>query len=271
MCKAFSCIVMRSARVLWKLGVDSHSDILTQHSISDTENDPEKLEFARVEITPNNGSHFEPDDWTLRIDQAITPLWWDASYVAAAWEAHAEWLTALNKILIHKSIVHPFDVLPPKRITKKHLRLLREWASVRGSVEGDIVRGSVEASVEASVGGVGGSVWDSVGNVGESVRGSVRTIVRGSVEASVGSVGVSVWVSVWAYIGSFFNLPSEAWLYTKRVKNKGYPFQPAVDLWELGLLPSFDGKTWRLHGGPKAAILWSGTVVELEAACGSEG
>jgi hypothetical protein len=51
-------------------------------------------------------------------------------------------------------------------------------------------------------------------------------------------------------------LPRSAWGYTKGIKAKGYPFQSAADLWEMGLIPSFDGKKWRLHGGPNAKILW---------------
>jgi len=39
-----------------------------------------------------------------------------------------------------------------------------------------------------------------------------------------------------------------------------YPFQPVVDLWGQGLVPSFDGKTWRLHGGKKAKVLWEGEI-----------
>jgi hypothetical protein len=62
-----------------------------------------------------------------------------------------------------------------------------------------------------------------------------------------------------AYTGSFFLLPREAWKYTEKVPGKGYPFQPCVDLWEQGLVPSFDGKTWRLHGGKDARILYEWT------------
>jgi hypothetical protein len=42
-----------------------------------------------------------------------------------------------------------------------------------------------------------------------------------------------------------------------------YPFAPCVQLWELGLVSSFDGKTWRLHGGEKAKVLFEITAEEL--------
>lgn len=72
-------------------------------------------------------------------------------------------------------------------------------------------------SVWVSVGGsVGGSVWDSVRN------------------------------SIWAYCGSIF--PGiRKWKYIDH-KEGEYPFQSCVELWESGLVPSYDGRVWRLHG-----------------------
>jgi hypothetical protein len=90
--------------------------------------------------------------------------------------------------------------------------------------------------------------------------------VRDSVWDSVGdsvwvSVAASVWDSVRAYTGSFFRIP--VWKYVKHHKGK-YPYQPLMALWNTGLVPSFDGTTWRLHGGPKAAVLFSITAVKLK-------
>ncbi len=55
----------------------------------------------------------------------------------------------------------------------------------------------------------------------------------------------SVWDSVWGYLGSFFTL--NKWKDIKLKKGEN-PFQPCIDLWESGLVPSFDGNTWRLFG-----------------------
>ena len=68
---------------------------------------------------------------------------------------------------------------------------------------------------------------------------------------------------MWAYTGSFFNLPRSEWKYTDKIKCDGYPFESAVKLFELGLVPSYDGCKWRLHGGPKAEVLWEGPEKEL--------
>jgi len=194
MCQAFSCIVDRGAKVTWKLGVDSHESLLATTSYKDNTADPNLMAFARVEITPNNGNYLEPDKWTLKVDQSITPTWFAEKHKAAAHAAHKMWLTKLNKILVRKKIVHPFEIKPPTEITKKHINMLRKWASVR------------------------------------------------------------------AYTGSFFILPK--WRYVKHPRGK-YPFTSCIQLWNLGLVPSFDGTTWRLHGGPKAKVLFEITTKEL--------
>jgi len=113
--------------------------------------------------------------------------------------------------LIIKPIINPFTDKHRKRVTKKDIEKLKKWNSVY-----DSVCASVGASVRASV--------------GASVEDSVRA---------------SVWDSVGDYISSFFKLTE--WKYIKHKKGEN-PFQSCIDLWESGLVPSFDGKTWRLHG-----------------------
>ena len=91
-----------------------------------------------------------------------------------------------------------------------------------------------------------GSVWDSVGN---SVWDSVWN---------------SVWNSVGGSVGNCFKLKRSEWKYTEKIKVKGnYPFISIVKLWEQGLIPSFDGKIWRLHSGKKAKIVFEITQEEL--------
>jgi len=78
-----------------------------------------------------------------------------------------------------------------------------------------------------------------------SARASVGDSVLGSVGASVWDpVGASVWDSVRAYFSSFFAI------------NYKYNFSSAVNLWNAGLVPSFDGKVWRLHSGESAEVVY---------------
>ena len=143
-------------------------------------------------------------------------------------------------------------LLPKTAVTDKDIKLLRQWDSVGDSV-GYSVWSSVKDSVRSSV---WDSVWSSVGDsVGYSVWSSVKDSVWDSVWDNVGySVGYSVENSVGAYIGSLF--PSIGkWKY-KNHEHSQYPFQSAVNLWYRGLVPSFDGKIWRLHSGEKAEVVW---------------
>ena len=229
MCKAFSCIVMKSGDVKWKFGVDSHDEILKQYGIRDQNVEPDELEFARVEVTPDNGDYLFPDRWTLRVDERIKPKWFTASYELFVMDEHKGWTAELDRVLIRKKIINPLS-LECKSVTEDDVALLRVWAFVRDSV--------------------GASVWDSVV---DSVRASVGDSVWDSVRDSVVD-------SVWGYIGSFFSLPKEKWLNCQNVPFKKYPFESVVELWERGLVPSFDGTTWRLHGGKNAAVLWEGKL-----------
>ncbi len=73
-------------------------------------------------------------------------------------------------------------------------------------------------------------MWDSVR---DSVWDSVWGLVWGLVEDSVKG-----------YTSSFFIIAN--WKYIEHEEGKN-PFQSIIDLWNLGLIPSFDDKTWRLH------------------------
>ena len=218
MCNAFSCIVLKSRKVIWKLGTDSHDDLLKSAGIADDTKDPKEIKFCRVEISPEDGDYLNSDaKYKFKIDTDIVPVWWEEGHEKAAWLAFQKWKKQLDKILVRKPIIHPFHIDPPTEITEEHIRLLKEWDSVRASVRA--------------------SVWDSVR----------------------ASVGASVRASVWAYNGTFFVLPRESWKYTENIKTEEYPFQCLATLWERGLVPSFDGKKWRLHGGKDAEILYEWT------------
>jgi hypothetical protein len=268
MCKAFSCIVHKDGRVFWKAGLDSHDAIMDEFKLRglDRTADPQEIVLARVEITPDKGYLFPEDSWTLKIDEEIRPIWWVNHHEIKTREELAKWKDVIYSGINLEEARNPID---PRKITKhkvteKDIANLKKWASV-GALVWDSVRASVGASVWASVGAsvrasVGASVGDSVGDsVGASVWASVRDSVRASVGASVGasvrdSVGASVWASVRAYTGSIFT-KIDKWQYNKHASGV-YPFQPVVDLWKRGFVPSFDGKTWRLHQGKDMKVVY---------------
>ncbi len=134
------------------------------------------------------------------------------------------------KPLIIKPIINPLKIKPLRKISLTDKSNLEKWASVVDSV-GDSVLDSIEASV-------GDSVLDSI-------EASVGDSVWYSIEASVwDSIGVSIWDSMEVYLSSFFE-----------VKYK-HDFSSCINLLDRGFVPSFDGKTWRLHQGGKAKIVY---------------
>ena len=144
MCKAFSCLVDKDKEVVWKLEIDSHSELINMSKYKD-EDDSKK--FIRIEITPGNDNYIYPDTWKLKIDSETRPLLFSPEHEQKCWNAHKKWLKQLNKIIIKKKIIHPFnDIKEVKKVTNVHIKLLKEWDSVR-----DSVRYSVWYSV-----------WDSV-------------------------------------------------------------------------------------------------------------
>ena len=171
-----------------------------------------------------NKYEYNPLTGVFKVDQINAKK--DDSRDAERWVRRLDW-TGIVPALIIKPIVHPFQVTGTgTRLCKKDKELLAQWASFGDSF--------------------GASVWDSVGA-------SVEASVRASVGASVWAlVWASVWASVRAYIGSFFAVEE---------LNK---YQSLWTLWERGFVPSFDGKTWRLHHGPDAKIVYEVTLKTLE-------
>lgn len=79
MCQLKSCLVLKD-RVFCP-DYDSHQQMLEELGIEDDYLHASKT-FVRVEFTPpddNTRSLIEPlDKWTLKVDQDVTPEWWDA-------------------------------------------------------------------------------------------------------------------------------------------------------------------------------------------------
>jgi len=101
------------------------------------------------------------------------------------------------------------------------------------------------------------AVWHAVWNVVEdavwnAVWGAVWNVVRSAIWDTIrNAVGDAALDAVYAYIGGLFPNITE-W---KHVEHFGpTPWKPLCDLWYAGYVPSFDGKIWRVHCGPKAEI-----------------
>jgi len=216
-------------------GVDSHSHIC-----------------AHFKLTEDVCNKYEFNPLTKRfvIDQINSDR--DDSEAAKKWANRLDFKTVVEPLIV-KPIVNPFELPEVERVTDEQIDWLKSWASVWGAARCPAwapAWAPARASVWASV---LDSVWESVGDlVGALVRASVGASVRASVEASVwtsawNSIWDSVGASVGAYISTFFAIEYK------------FDFSSAVKLWDDGLVPSFDGKVWRLHTGKDAKIIYEWT------------
>ena len=77
MCQLKSCLVLKDR--VYCPDYDSHQEMLDKLGIKDDYLGASKT-FVRVELTPPGGvqSLMDPlDRWTLKVDQDVTPEWWD--------------------------------------------------------------------------------------------------------------------------------------------------------------------------------------------------
>lgn len=209
---------------------DSHSEIVKLHNLTDD---------------AVNCYEYNPLTKKLEVDCQYGE---DDSEEVLAWLENLDWKTIVEPLII-KPIINPFTLPKVEKVTDEQIGWLKDWASVGDSVWDSIWASvSVLTSIWASVGdSVGDSVWDSVW---DSVRASVRDTIWESIWDSIWAlVGDLVWtsvgVSVRAYVGSFFDIDYE------------YNFTPVIKLWESGLVPSYDGTTWRLHSGKDAKVVYA--------------
>ena len=208
-------------------GVDSHSHICSHFNLS------EDL-CNKYEYNPLTGK-FVADQ--INSDR-------DDREVAEKWVNRLDFKTVVEPLIV-KPIVNPFELPAVERVTDEQIDWLKSWASVLAPV-GNSVGNSVGAAVRWAV-------WNSVGApVRDAVRyaawASVGNSVWAAVRYAVGdAVGDAVLASVWAYVGSFFDI------------DYAHDFSSAVKLWETGIVPSFDGTTWRLHTGKDAHVVFEWT------------
>ena len=155
MCKIKSCLVLKDR--VYCPDYDSHQDMLDKLGIKDDYLGASKT-FVRVELTPPDGvkSLMEPlDKWTLKVDQDVTPEWWDAEAdrqrVEEAVEAwRKEHVFAEGEHIVKAGEVFAFDSAKVKAYGSA---TVEAWDSARVTASGNA---TVEAYDRAMV-----KAWDS--------------------------------------------------------------------------------------------------------------
>jgi hypothetical protein len=79
MCKPISAIILKD-EILFSQITHSHTEILAEHKIEDTEANAKRL-FVRAELSPENGDMFsDVANWRFKVDQDIVPEWFVKDY-----------------------------------------------------------------------------------------------------------------------------------------------------------------------------------------------
>lgn len=147
---------------------------------------------------------------------------------------------------------------PSILLSEKEVMLLVEWASLRDSV-GASFGTSVWKSIDISLINDPrmNTIMFSVGyNLIESILDSIENSNSNQFYLFVDVVRSSVLASLGAYISSL------VWQYQDQKQNYN-PYQSAIELWNNGFVPSFDGEVWRLHTGKDANIVFEINQEEL--------
>ena len=84
MCNFFSGIIKKDKTVLWLPGVDSHDEIIEHFALEDNTDDPQKMTFARFEITRGSAKIENLQDWFFCVDERIIPEWLSPAHDQAA-------------------------------------------------------------------------------------------------------------------------------------------------------------------------------------------
>jgi len=270
MCQAVSMLATKSGKIYWKMGIDSHDDLIKAFKDKDPllkdSKEPPQNTFTRIEISPKNGDYLNPkkSNWQFKLDEQIKPEWWDLFSIQGIDKCWGEWrkwkkeFYPLVNLKEAKKPINPIKIKHSDKVSKEELELLKEWASIRASI-GASIWDSIRDSIGASIGdSIRLSIWDSIW---DSIGASIRDSIRASIRASIGDfIRLSIGASIWAYIGYLFK-GIKKWKYTEKIETKGYPFMPAVKLWKKGLVPSYDGKVWRIHNmNKKAKVIWEGNI-----------
>lgn len=144
MCRLKSGIILKNR--VFVPEYDSHTEMLEELGIKDDYLNASKT-FVRVELSPANGDVFSCiDTWKLKIDQDITPEWYDENtYRPQVVEAVKEWA----KDHIHIGIDN-LKIAAGKIIISKTVKTLKSTAVQRSRISATVQRSRISTAVQRS-------------------------------------------------------------------------------------------------------------------------
>ena len=192
----------------------------------------EKHIIVEVEV---GGRSVEIDKYKRRFEeQTILRILEKEEIISLAKSKEKELEYKLSEVLFP---VNPL-LLKKKKLTEKHIELLKKWASVIDSVWLSVVNSIRDSKVDPMPDTLVDSVlyllWDIMWD-------SMKASHIYSVKASIG-----------AYISSLFPMVKK-WKYFEHVND---PFRSAIDLWNDGFIPVSNDRIWMLCQRKNAKIVY---------------
>jgi hypothetical protein len=138
MCKAFSCLITREGCVIWEAGIDSHDKLFEKYknefNLKDDTLDKKKMDFARIEISPDNKEKYEylyPEKkWKFQVDESIRPIWLNETHEKNCFKAFNLWKNEIYTDFNYQEArqpIHPFKIEPPVKMNKKFYKNAINW------------------------------------------------------------------------------------------------------------------------------------------------
>lgn len=264
--QSFTLIVDESGKTYWQAGVDSMEKLMKLFYLTDDGTN------VAVSVVPDNNEPYPylyPDlPWKTIVD-GEEPSWYTNMHAKAVQAAFEEW----------KAFAYDFDLaglmsyfdnlsLEPVTPTESDMALLKEWAIYKSDSANAEDKGADESEPWS-----GNSIYTDAAQYLNDTFGTVYgqcpgpTVCHG-IEAALGTlldpatedyIGSSVGEK--EFVGSFFTNTTK-W---SASGSSEYPYQACADLWMRGLIPSFDGTTWRLSSGKDGTVVYEITEDELLA------
>ena len=127
MCNFKSAIILKNKIILAPEGNESHSDLLESLNIKDTKTNAMRT-FVRAELVPpNNNKAEDVDKWKFRVDQDITPDWYDEDPKRYEEEFREKVRDYMKEFLKDKFIICGYIWTPIKRDGNRIYYLMNEF------------------------------------------------------------------------------------------------------------------------------------------------
>lgn len=278
---AFACVVDEDLNAYWQFGIDYCSGLLSEFGL-------DAKDVVQINLTPSTDLLYSGQTYFVVSSDLLsvvtlgnTPSWYEAKADEVETLVKTEfdkWQKEINEAVDVDGMNHMLLNMPTDahtEMTAEVFDTFKEWVTLWNEVG---VAGYINIHVTSEGWEtVGSSIWDNMfglmsGNYKkmnhEGCPGPTADPVISAYARAV--YGKNIDSATSDYIGNTMNDSFSAniasYIYgIERDGNGDFKYQSAVDLWEAGVIPFFDGEYWYLVSGPDGdvQIIFSATNEQM--------